>query len=231
MSRLTFPTSIPTLLGTITTPKGLALLSHGNLPSPAVEVRVDALLAKKVSPEKIIAALEKRRVPVLLTLRIPAEGGHYPWKLSERRQLFLQLLPYVEAIDLELATASALKDVLAEATRLKKTIVLSAHALKKPAAAPHYALWLKQFRLLSRKRNTILKVASQVVHWRDLQRLAALLINHPELAVAVMGLGPQGGASRQVLCALGSRLVYGYLDQSAAPGQPSAADLKKRLNL
>jgi 3-dehydroquinate dehydratase-1 len=42
-----------------------------------------------------------------------------------------------------------------------------------------------------------------------------------------MGLGPHAAQSRSVLTALGSRLVYGYLDEAAAPGQPSAAEVRK----
>ncbi len=42
-----------------------------------------------------------------------------------------------------------------------------------------------------------------------------------------MGLGRYAAQSRSVLVALGSRLAYGYLDQAAAPGQPSAAEVKK----
>jgi 3-dehydroquinate dehydratase-1 len=52
-------------------------------------------------------------------------------------------------------------------------------------------------------------------------------VNHPEWPLAVMGLGPYAAQSRSVLTALGSRLVYGYLDQAAAPGQPSAAEVRK----
>jgi 3-dehydroquinate dehydratase-1 len=42
-----------------------------------------------------------------------------------------------------------------------------------------------------------------------------------------MGVGPHAAQSRSVLAGLGSRLVYGYLDQPAAPGQPSAAAVRK----
>ena len=75
--------------------------------------------------------------------------------------------------------------------------------------------------------RTILKIAAQIKSWRDLQQLASLLLNHPEWHLAAMGLGPYAAQSRSVLTALGSRLVYGYLDKAAAPGQPSAAEVRK----
>ena len=221
---MTFPETHPVVLGTITTPAGLRVLSKKTLPADAVEVRVDALLAAKVPVEKIEAALKGRKLPVLLTLRIPTEGGQLAWKTVERRALYLRLLPLVEAIDVELATAKAMQPAIDEARRTGKTVVFSAHAIQKPAAPAHIARWVKQF---DHQPRSILKIAARIKSWRDLQQLAALLVNHPEWPLAVMGLGPYGGQSRSVLTALGSRLVYGYLDKAAAPGQPSAAEVKK----
>jgi len=219
-----FPSCHPVVLGTITTAAGLRCLAQTKIPADAVEVRVDSLLAEKVPVEKIETALRKKKHPVLLTLRIPAEGGQRAWKVAERRDLYLRLLPYVEAIDVELATAKAMQPVIDEARRTKKTVVLSAHAIEKPALPAQIARWVAQF---DHKPSTILKIATRIKSWHDLQQLAALLINHPDWPVAVMGLGPYAAQSRSVLTALGSRLVYGYLDRVAAPGQPSAAEVRK----
>lgn len=219
-----FPEAHPVVLGTVTTPAGLALLARKKIPADAVEVRVDALLAKNVPVKEIEAALRKRKHPVLLTLRIPPEGGQLAWKVAERRALFLKLLPLVEAIDVELATAKAMAPVIDAATRAGQAVILSAHAIDKPATVAQFSRWLAQGEAL---HPTILKIAARIKSWHDLQRLAALLVNRPEHAIAVMGLGPYAAQSRSVLAALGSRLVYGYLDEAAAPGQPSAADARK----
>jgi 3-dehydroquinate dehydratase-1 len=219
-----FPGLHPVVLGTVTTPPGLRCLARKSIPADAIEVRVDALLAEKVAAEKIESALKGRKHPVLLTLRIPAEGGQRAWKIPQRRALFLQLLPHAEAIDVELATARAMQPVIDEARRAGKTVVLSAHAIGKPASPAQLARWIAQFDHLP---TTILKIAARIKSWRDLQQLAALLVNHPDWPLAVMGLGPYAAQSRSVLVALGSRLVYGYLDTPAAPGQPSAAEVRK----
>jgi 3-dehydroquinate dehydratase-1 len=219
-----FPEIYPVVLGTITTAAGLRCLARKKLPADAVEVRVDALLAKKVPVEKIEAALRTKKHPALLTLRIPSEGGQVAWKVRDRRELFLRLLPNVEAIDVELATARAMRPVIEEARRGGKTVVLSAHAIQKPASPAQIARWVERFNPLP---STILKIAVRIMSWRDLQQLAAPLMNHPGWPITVMGLGPYAAQSRAVLTALGSRLVYGYLDQAAAPGQPSAAEARK----
>jgi 3-dehydroquinate dehydratase-1 len=221
---MTFPESHPVVLGTVTTALGLRLLARKGLPCDAVEVRVDALLAADVSPEQIETSLRKKKQPVLLTLRIPAEGGHRPWKVAERRALYRELLPLVEAIDVELATAKAMRPVIDEARKLGKWVVLSAHAITKPAPSAQVARWMAQF---DHTPRSILKIAALIMSWRDLQQLAALLVNNPGAPIAVMGLGPYAAQSRSVLTALGSRLVYGWLDKPAASGQPSAAEVKK----
>ncbi len=129
---MTFPDNHPVILGSVITKAGLRLLAKKTA-ADAVEVRADALLADGATPDEIESALHKRKQPVLLTLRIPAEGGHRPWKIAERRALYLRLLPHVEAIDIELATARAMQLVIDVARHSGKTIVLSAHAIENPA--------------------------------------------------------------------------------------------------
>ncbi len=119
---------------------------------------------------------------------------------------------------MELATARAMQPVIAAARQDGKTVVFSAHAIARPASPAQMANWIKSF---AHGPSTILKIAARIKSWRDLQQLAAVLINHPEWHIAVMGLGPYAPQSRSVITALGSRLVYGYLDRPAAPGQPS----------
>ena len=219
-----FPAQHPVVVGTITVDAGQRLLSRAGGVADAAEVRVDALLATGVSLEKIEAALKARKIPVLLTLRIPPEGGQMSWKVNHRRETFLRLLPLADAIDVELATAIAMKTVVAAAREAGKTVVYSAHSIRRPAAAAQFKKWIGQF---EPGPSSILKIAAQIKSWRDMQQLAGVLINHPEWQVATMGLGPYAAQSRSILTALGSRLVYGYLDKPAAHGQPSAAEVRK----
>jgi 3-dehydroquinate dehydratase-1 len=214
------------LVGVISTRDGLRQLARVGA-ADVMEVRADALLAAVVPADEIESALRRRTHPVLLTLRVSKEGGKYPWKLPERRSLFLRLLPLVEAIDVELATAAAMAPVVAEAHRQGKCVILSAHAIDKPATPLQFSKWIDQY---ASAPATILKIASRIESWRDLQQLAAVLVNYPDWQVAVMGIGPQAAQSRHVLAALGSRLVYGYLDVPSAAGQPSAAEVRKMVN-
>lgn len=220
---LDFSGTRPLLAGTVLTPAGLAKIAR---PVPGIdlaEVRADALLAAKVPLELIAAALKKRTLPVLLTCRIPAEGGQHRWKAGERADALWTLLPHADAVDVELASVKELKTELALARRLGKKIVLSAHAIPKPVPAAALKKWAAALR---KEKPDVAKIAARIETRADLRRLAALLLEEGTQRWAVMGLGAHGASSRQVFAALGSALLYGWLDKPAAPGQPSAAALR-----
>ena len=75
----------------------------------------------------------------------------------------------------------------------------------------------------------IVKIATMVSDLEDHDRLVDLLRRHRGEALAVIGMGPFGTSLRAYLPCVGSRLTYGYMDQAAAPGQLSAAELVDRL--
>lgn len=217
------------IVGTVTTTAGLRKLATAKCPADLIEVRVDALMSTGVTIGRIAEALDKRKHPVLLTLRIPAEGGQGTWTPGEREAAFLLLLEHADWIDLELATLPKMQVVADAARRAKKKIILSAHAIEKPASPARFARWERDF-VANARRATVCKIAARVNTLADLHRLAGLLLRRPKVPWALMGLGPHGARSRAVLAGLGSRLAYGYLDQPAAPGQPSVTQLRKLLS-
>jgi 3-dehydroquinate dehydratase-1 len=223
MPPLRFTPGSTLLVETVVTPAGLKALRRKTASADLAEVRVDALLRAGLSAAKVLAALRGRALPILLTCRLPTEGGVYPWKKGERAAVLRLLLPQVEAIDVELASRQELRAEIALARRMGKKLVLSAHALAKPASEATLRRWVKG---MKRARPDVAKIAAHLADAGDLRRLARLLFDHPGQRWAVMGLGPRGPHSRQIFAALGSALVYGYLDKPAAPGQPSAKALR-----
>ncbi len=215
----------PLIVATVTTARGLALLSKPAAVRGAdlVEVRVDALLQAGLSLDAIEAALRRRALPVLLTCRIQAEGGVRAWKPGERTEAYAFLLHEAEAIDVELASQKELDGLLAAARQTGKAVILSAHSIPKPLRA---AALRRLTAALRQARPTIAKIAARIDSRADLAALGRVLLEEKgKQPWAVMGVGPHGGLSREVLGALGSALVYGYLDQPAAPGQPEAKAL------
>ncbi len=216
----------PVFVGTLITPKGLRLLNRVKLRAQIVEVRVDEMLQRGATVEQIELALLNRAHPVLLTLRIPAEGGVYKWRKNQREALFLRLLPYAELIDVELAEVKPLRKVIKAAHLARKSVVLSSHSLAKPLTAAKLNQLITAF---AKHPASCYKIAAQVHSQDDLQRLAALLFQHQNHPWVVMGVGHLASYTRLIYALLGSRLAYGYLDAPAAPGQPSIAKLRRLL--
>ena len=209
-------------VATVTTLAGLKKISKPIPQADLVEIRYDALRIAGVDVDELRTHLQKRKNPVLLTLRTTREGGNYPWKSRERVLIFESLLDDVDAIDLELQNIPLVRDILTAARKKKRGIVLSTHSLTRKLTYGKGVRWLELFR---HHRANVYKLASLARNRKDLGVLVRLVLDHPQLRLGVMAVGPMSAISRQVLPTLGSRLVYGYLDEPAAKGQPSLAEV------
>lgn len=209
-------------IGTISTVEGLKKLAKKQPLADLIEVRYDILRQAGMEADQLRAHLQKRQNPVLLTLRTMREGGAYPWKSRERVLLFLELLPDVDAIDVELQNIPLVREVLAAARTQGRGIILSAHSMTRKLTLGRGERWLEHFR---RYRADVYKLAALARTRKDLGVLARLVLDHPELRLGAMAVGPMATLSRQVLPVLGSRLVYGYLDAPTAKGQPALEEI------
>jgi len=205
-------------VGTISTAAGLNLLSRPQPSADLVEIRYDALHAAGVPVDVVIRHLIRRKNPVLLTLRTKREGGLHSWKSTERQLLFEQLIPHVEAVDLELQNLHLLQPVIRLARKEKRGIILSAHSITQKLTLGKATRLIGEFR---HYRVQAYKIAALARSRRDLGVLARLLIDFPKLRLGVMAIGPASHVSRKLMPLLGSRLVYGYLDAPAAKNQPA----------
>jgi len=207
----------PLTVGTISTEEGLRNLAHPPAGIDLAEVRLDLLLAKGVEPEKIMEAMSKKEIPVLLTLRTREEGGAFNWRSRQRVLFFLGFLPFADSVDLELTNLPRLGRVLRAIRRSKRDLVLSSHSLKRKLTPLRLKRLLSQFK---KTRAHVYKIVGLARRPRDLRALAEPLLTFPHMRLAILASGPLATASRLSLPGLGSRLVYVHLDEPAAPGQP-----------
>lgn len=192
-----------------------------------LEIRVDAFV-ESASFASLEKDLKKLRVPLILTVRHPLEGGNAEGlTFTQRKALFRQFLPYVSFVDVELRSVSALNEVLVEARAQGAGIILSYHNFRR---TPSLAVLEGLRHKAARVGCDILKVAAETPSAKDLGVLLNWLATQKtKPALAVMGMGKFGKISRLVLGQAGSVLNYGYLEKPQVPGQWPAILLKERL--
>lgn len=185
-----------------------------------VEIRADALAGELPAVERAMQAIT---LPVLLTVRHPAEGGIGGLMPSQRRTLYERLLPHAALIDLELRSLGPLGDVAAKARAQGTGVVVSTHYFH---STPSLTKMLELQRASFRGGADVFKLAALAPTASLLARLLEFMGRKFPGSRAVMGMGAFGQVSRLTLAQAGSALNYGYLDQPNAPGQWEARILK-----
>lgn len=188
-----------------------------------LEIRVDSFAP---DPAPLLRALPRLRVPLIITVRHPAEGGLHRLSLPRRRALFAQFLPFAALIDVELRSSRDLAATIAAARARGVRVIISDHHFKTTPAAPRLRDTIRRAR---RAGADVCKIAALAETPAALARLLALFSRRPPLPLSVMGMGRFGKVSRLLLAQAGSALNYGYLDRPNASGQWEAVVLKKRL--
>jgi len=145
--------------------------------------------------------------------------------IRRRMALFRRLLPSATAIDIEVRSLHALAAVADEARAAGVLVIASFHDFRK---TPATAKLRETVRRATEAGADAVKIATHTSGPGDVARLLVLL-ESPTLPTAVMGMGPQGMASRLLFASCGSILNYGWIDRPNVPGQWRAEDLKKTL--
>lgn len=144
-----------------------------------------------------------------------------------RRGIFLSHLPFVDVVDIELRSLAAMSDVIDLARKRKVRVVASFHDFKKTPSADRLRALIAR---AAGEGADLFKVATRTDKPADVARLLELF-RSPRIPVAVMGMGPLGFGSRVLFAQCGSALNYGWLHRPNVPGQWSARELKRILDL
>jgi 3-dehydroquinate dehydratase-1 len=217
------PGGLPLVVGTLSSSKWELLRNPSEVPCDLVEVRLD-LIGWAGDWLERCRAVEASGLPVLLTVRRHTEGGQWRGPDQGRFELYQQALPHVSAVDVELRSDIA-RPVVQQARRLGKVAIVSFHDFERTPPADE----LRAVLVEAQEYATVAKITTMARGESDLGTLRGLLAGQWKVPVCVMGMGPLGAKSRASLAALGSCLTYGYLDEPAAPGQLSAAELIREL--
>ncbi len=123
------PNRKPRIVGVVASRADWQLVSGGEFSElDLCELRMDLLIAEQTQPHEYLKPL---RLPKILTIRDPREGGKESLSESERLNLFRELLPHVDYIDIELRNFSLYSDVIAAARTSAKQLIVSVHDFEK----------------------------------------------------------------------------------------------------
>lgn len=189
-----------------------------------LEVRLDLTGLCQGEWMALCAAIRKRGMPVLLTIRDESEGGGWRGREAERLALYLAGLKSVSAVDVEIG-APALALLVEAARRRGVKVVGSFHDF---GGTPDLARLARVEARGRRMGADVVKIAAMVKISSDLARLMAV----PAQAtgpICVLGMGPLGAVSRVALPCAGSCLAYGSLGKATAPGQLTCRELAREL--
>ncbi len=171
------------------------------------------------------AAIERLKAPLIITARHPREGGSNHLSGRRRATLLLQFLPQAAYVDVELRSARQLESVLQSASAQNIRTIVSFHDFENTPSGSRLDKIASEMRSLgadiskiATRTDTPIQLA-RLLNFFDRQRGAG--------AVAVMGMGRLGRASRLALAGRGCLLNYAHLGSPAAAGQLSVRELRR----
>lgn len=208
-------------MGAVHTLEGLRLaqrLKPGAL--DVVEVRVDALEKHLLEVERAILRIP---IPILITVRHPAEGGVGNLTVARRRELISRFFPFAAFVDIELRSAPGFAAEIEQIRDSGAKLIVSDHHFR---STPSLAQMIARERRAFQAGADIFKLACLLPGAKEFARLVEFAGRPVARSRAVMGMGKFGQVSRLALAQAGSALNYGYLDRPNAPGQWEARELK-----
>lgn len=216
----------PVIVASVVDTRGLYRVLRAKHPTwNAVELRLDRIgfgpYVRRAARE-----LERRGMPVVVTVRMTAEGGAWKVDSRARERIYRSFLDLVSAVDVEIRSERFAR--IARVARLKNVAVIgSFHDFEGVPSAT--ALTRLAKRGWARGANVV-KIAATVKSSRDVATLKRLLGRFAEQRrLCVIGMSETKPDVRIELARAGSFLAYGSVGTAAAPGQVSCATLKRRL--
>jgi len=174
------------------------------------------------SVPRVLAEVDKfSGIPLLATIRSLDEGGWWTHGEAWRQLLYENLLPHVDAIDVEIDTI-IVKEIVASAHKKSKPVVLSFHDFERTPSLDA----LERIAKIGRDAGAdVVKIAAMCNSQDDVRTLTRFTLDHAHEGVVVIGMGPIGITTRVLLPALGSLFTFAAYGEGTAPGQLQLEDM------
>ena len=200
------------------------------LGADVLELRLDLLNLSDL--DEIKRTIERIKVntnlPCIATNRLPSDGGKWEGDEDARIAILVDILPFVEAVDIELSTDSAQRNKVTEAAKAAGvTVIVSAHNFNETPQVEEMK------RILNSAHEAGADIAKMAVMAKSKQDVLDVLqaTADMEKPVCTIAMGEIGKHSRIVAPCYGSRLTYGAIAKSVAPGQIKIHELKSVLEI
>ncbi|PWB54852.1 MAG: type I 3-dehydroquinate dehydratase [Candidatus Methanoperedenaceae archaeon] len=188
-----------------------------------LELRIDLI---SEDPQKILKDLKELGLPVIITNRMKKEGGAWTGSENLRIRELVSLIPYADAVDIELYAPD--RDVVVKkAKNSGKKIIISTHNFEN---TPDVKTMAESIRDSFDAGADIAKLAVMPHSLNDVLHLLEVTL-HSCGAVCTIAMGEIGKHSRAISPIYGSVMTYGYVDIPVAPGQLRVDELKYMLKL
>ena len=171
-----------------------------------LEIRID--LFQKLEAGYIRSQLEqfkKANLPLMATLRPEIEGGKWAGSESVRKQLLLECIEYVDAVDIELAANEINAEISAAFKKAGKTLIVSNHSFGETPPNETLKGLLDDAKRLG---ADIIKLACLSEHTEDVTRLLSFVEANKASGLIGISMGAKGAISRIAAPMFGSLLTY-----------------------
>ncbi|OPY21643.1 MAG: 3-dehydroquinate dehydratase [Methanomethylovorans sp. PtaU1.Bin073] len=195
-----------------------------------LEIRLDLLgIEDTKSTLELLASLKSEvDLPCIATNRLPSDGGKWEGTEEDRIQILLEVLPFVDAVDVELAApADSREKIIKLAHELGKRVIVSHHDFNETPSIE------KMKDILERAwkfGGDIAKFAAKANSPADTINL--LRVTYEAIKpVCMISMGDLGKHTRVIAPLYGSLLTYGAVGEAVAPGQLTIAELKRTMKV
>lgn len=189
-----------------------------------LEIRLDLLNIQ--TPEDAWDTIEKIRskvnLPCIATLRSREEGGYWSGTEKNRINLLLDIVPSVDAVDIELSAPDK-NWVIKGASNAGVTVVVSSHNFTSTPSVE------EMYEILDSCHDSgvdIAKLALMPETMQDVLDLFQVTLDFPK-PISTIAMGKLGKHSRIIAPFYGSVLTYGSVTNAVAPGQLRVDKLKE----
>lgn len=223
IGRLTLA-NIPRIAAVITDTDHYNLKKAAKEGAELLELRIDFFKNTEELPEIIKWIRKNLNLPIIGTIRSRIEGGKQILTDRERKEIFQNIIPMVDAVDIELSSNKIIEYVITTAKTHNKTVIVSYHNFKETPSDNKLDEIVQQ----SRKRGAdIVKLSVMSKCYKDMLRLAFMTLKHEN--IITISMGEMAKISRVLFPILGSLITYGETGTASAPGQLSLKTLKSEL--